>query len=52
MESLQSKLDNGDYLIGAEITNGENDIVLVSNGGKAVWFDEMVLEVWGEMQEV
>ena len=34
------KLDNGDYLIGAEITNGENDIVLVSNGGKAVWFDE------------
>jgi len=34
------KLDNGDYLIGAEITNGGNDIVLVSNGGKAVWFDE------------
>ena len=34
------KLDNGDYLIGAEITNGENDVVLVSNGGKAVWFDE------------
>ena len=34
------KLDNGDYLIGAEITNGNNDIVLVSDGGKAVWFDE------------
>ena len=34
------KLDNGDYLIGAEITNGENDVVLVSNGGNAVWFDE------------
>ena len=34
------KLDNGDYLIGAEITNGENDVVLVSNGGKAVCFDE------------
>ena len=34
------KLDDGDYLIGAEITNGENDIVLISNGGKAVWFDE------------
>ncbi len=33
-------LDEGDYLIGAEITNGENDIVLVSDGGKAVWFDE------------
>ncbi|MFO1346961.1 MAG: DNA gyrase subunit A, partial [Rhodocyclaceae bacterium] len=26
-------LDEGDYLIGAEITNGENDIVLVSDGG-------------------
>jgi len=34
------KLDEGDYLIGAEITNGKNDIVLVSNGGKAVWFTE------------
>lgn len=33
-------LDDGDYLIGAEITNGSNDVVLVSNGGKAVWFDE------------
>ncbi|MPS48815.1 MULTISPECIES: DNA gyrase subunit A [Methylobacillus] len=33
-------LDDGDYLIGAEVTNGVNDIVLVSNGGKAVWFDE------------
>jgi DNA gyrase subunit A len=33
-------LDEGDYLIGAEITNGENDIVLVSDGGRAVWFDE------------
>ncbi len=34
------KLDDGDYLIGAEITNGKNDIVLVSDGGKAVWFTE------------
>ncbi len=33
-------LDDGDYLIGAEVTNGHNDIVLVSNGGKAVWFTE------------
>ena len=29
-----------DYLIGAEITNGNNDIVLVSDAGKAVWFSE------------
>jgi DNA gyrase subunit A len=34
------KLDEGDYLIGAEITSGDNDIVLVSDGGKAVWFSE------------
>ena len=34
------KLDNGDYLIGAGITKGENDVVLVSNQGKAVWFGE------------
>ena len=33
-------LDDDDYLIGAEITNGSNDIVLISDGGKAVWFDE------------
>ncbi len=33
-------LDEGDYLIGAEITNGQNDIILVSDGGKAVWFSE------------
>ena len=34
------KLDNGDYLVGAAITKGENDVVLVSNNGKAVWFGE------------
>ena len=33
-------LDDDDYLIGAEITNGANDIVLVSDGGQAVWFCE------------
>jgi DNA gyrase subunit A len=33
-------LDDGDYLVGAEVTNGTQDIVLVSDGGKAVWFDE------------
>jgi len=40
-------LDDDDYLIGAEITNGTNDIVLVSNGGKAVWFDEEVVRQMG-----
>ena len=33
-------LDENDFLIGAEITNGSHDIILVSNAGKAVWFDE------------
>jgi DNA gyrase subunit A len=33
-------LDEGDYLIGVELTTGSSDIVLVSNAGKAVWFDE------------
>ncbi len=33
-------LDDDDYLIGVELTSGESDIVLVSDAGKAVWFDE------------
>jgi len=33
-------LDEGDFLIGAEVTHGQHDIVLVSDAGKAVWFDE------------
>ena len=40
-------LDDGDYLIGAEITNGAQDIVLVSDGGKAVWFDEEEVRATG-----
>jgi len=33
-------LDDDDYLIGVELTSGQSDIVLVSDAGKAVWFDE------------
>jgi DNA gyrase subunit A len=33
-------LDEDDFLIGAEITNGTQDIILVSDAGKAAWFDE------------
>ena len=40
-------LDEGDYLIGAEVTYGTHDIVLVSNGGKAVWFDEEAVRAMG-----
>ncbi len=40
-------LDEGDYLIGAEVTNGTQDIVLVSDAGKAVWFDEEAVRSMG-----
>ena len=33
-------LDEGDTLVGVELTTGTNDIVMVSSAGKAVWFDE------------
>ena len=33
-------LDEGDYLIGAKLTDGQHDVMLFSDGGKAVRFDE------------
>ena len=33
-------LDEGDYLIGADLTDGAHDIMLFSDAGKAVRFDE------------
>jgi DNA gyrase subunit A len=33
-------LDPGDYLIGARLTDGRHDVMLFSDGGKAVRFDE------------
>lgn len=33
-------LDDGDFLIGAALTDGEHDVMLFSDGGKAVRFDE------------
>jgi DNA gyrase subunit A len=33
-------LDEGDYLIGAAVTDGEHDVMLFSDAGKAVRFDE------------
>ena len=33
-------LDPGDYLIGAALTDGEHDVMLFSDGGKAVRFNE------------
>mgnify|MGYP003382188209 FL=1 len=34
------KLDEGDQLIGAAVTDGRHDVMLFSDGGKAVRFDE------------
>ena len=33
-------LDEGDYLVGAALTDGKHDVMLFSDGGKAVRFDE------------
>ncbi|MFT0533325.1 DNA gyrase subunit A [Castellaniella hirudinis] len=33
-------LDEGDYLIGADLTDGQHDVMLFSDAGKAVRFDE------------
>ncbi|CAG7598121.1 DNA gyrase subunit A [Candidatus Vallotia tarda] len=34
------RLDNKDFLIGAQITNGQHDVMLFSDAGKAVRFEE------------
>ena len=33
-------LDEGDYLVGAAVTDGQHDVMLFSDGGKAVRFNE------------
>ena len=33
-------LDDGDYLVGAALTDGQHDVMLFSDGGKAVRFNE------------
>ena len=37
---IAANLDDGDYLIGAALTDGKHDVMLFSDGGKAVRFDE------------
>ncbi len=37
---IAANLDEGDYLIGAALTDGQHDVMLFSDGGKAVRFDE------------
>ena len=40
-------LDDGDYLIGVALTDGKRDIMLFSDGGKAVRFDEKEVRSMG-----
>jgi DNA gyrase subunit A len=40
-------LDEGDYLIGAAITDGQHDVMLFSDSGKAVRFDENDVRAMG-----
>ncbi|MGH8716185.1 MAG: DNA gyrase subunit A [Burkholderiales bacterium] len=40
-------LDDGDYLIGVALTDGKQDIMLFSDGGKAVRFDEQGVRPMG-----
>ncbi|RZS47532.1 DNA gyrase subunit A [Sphaerotilus mobilis] len=40
-------LDQGDYLIGAALTDGQHDVMLFSDGGKAVRFDENDVRAMG-----
>ena len=37
---IAAVLDEGDYLIGADLTDGKHDVMLFSDAGKAVRFDE------------
>ena len=37
---IAAVLDEGDYLIGTALTDGKHDVMLFSDGGKAVRFDE------------
>ncbi|HUW28550.1 MAG TPA: DNA gyrase C-terminal beta-propeller domain-containing protein, partial [Sulfuriferula sp.] len=40
-------LDEGDYLIGVAVTEGSHDVMLFSDGGKSVRFDENDVRVMG-----
>ncbi len=42
-------LDEGDYLIGVALTDGRHDIMLFSDGGKAVRFDEQDVRPMGRV---
>lgn len=43
------KLDEGDFLIGVALTDGEHDVMMFSNGGKAVRFNESEVRSMGRV---
>ena len=45
-------LDEGDYLIGAELTDGHSDLMLFTNAGKAVFFLKKKYALWVELRVV
>lgn len=47
MAVIAVTLDDDDYLVGAELTDGNNDIMLFSDAGKAVRFDESSVRATG-----
>jgi DNA gyrase subunit A len=42
-------LDEDDYLIGVDITDGKHDVMLFTDGGKAVRFDEAAVRATGRV---
>ncbi|MBU1980174.1 MAG: DNA gyrase subunit A, partial [Gammaproteobacteria bacterium] len=42
-------LDEDDYLIGVDITDGQHDVMLFTDGGKAVRFDEAAVRATGRV---
>jgi DNA gyrase subunit A len=42
-------LDDGDYLVGAAVTDGKHDVMLFSDGGKAVRFEETDVRAMGRL---
>ncbi|WP_028883927.1 DNA gyrase subunit A [Taylorella asinigenitalis] len=47
MAVIAVTLDDDDYLVGAELTDGKSDIMLFSDAGKAVRFDESSVRATG-----
>ncbi len=42
-------LDEDDYLVGVDITDGQHDVMLFTDGGKAVRFDEAAVRATGRV---